>query len=80
MRGGNQIGRPAKSASLRDAVTLSPVPVTASWSVRGVRISAVDRRPGYRLADGRIVVNDVMHDPDLMKVLGPLLARPETPS
>jgi hypothetical protein len=49
--------------------------------VRGVRISAVDRRPGYRLADGRIVVNDVMHDPDLMQVLGPLLAPPsETPA
>ena len=28
----------------------------------------------YRLADGRIVVNDVMFDPDLIQVLGPLLA------
>ena len=26
----------------------------------------------YRLADGRIVLNDVIFDPDLMKVLGPL--------
>ncbi len=30
----------------------------------------------YRLADGRIVVNDVMFDPDLMPVLGPLRAQP----
>ena len=30
----------------------------------------------YRLADGRIVVNDVMFDPDLMSVLGPLIAPP----
>jgi len=30
----------------------------------------------YRLADGRIVVNDVMFDPDLMSVLGPLMAPP----
>jgi ketosteroid isomerase-like protein len=30
----------------------------------------------YRLADGRIVVNDVMFDPDLMPVLGPLMAPP----
>jgi ketosteroid isomerase-like protein len=30
----------------------------------------------YRLADGRIVVNDVMFDPDLMQVLGPLMAPP----
>jgi len=28
----------------------------------------------YRLAAGRIVVNDVMFDPDLMSVLGPLMA------
>jgi hypothetical protein len=30
----------------------------------------------YRLANGRTVVNDVMFDPDLMKVLGPLMAPP----
>jgi ketosteroid isomerase-like protein len=30
----------------------------------------------YRLADGKIVVNNVMFDPDLMKVLGPLMAPP----
>ena len=30
----------------------------------------------YRLADGRIVVNDVMFDPDLTPVLGPLMAPP----
>ncbi len=30
----------------------------------------------YRLADGKIVLNDVMFDPDLMLVLGPLLAPP----
>jgi hypothetical protein len=30
----------------------------------------------YRLADGRIAVNDVMFDPDPMKVLGPLMAPP----
>jgi predicted SnoaL-like aldol condensation-catalyzing enzyme len=30
----------------------------------------------YRLSDGRIVVNDVMFDPDLMEVLGPLLGPP----
>jgi ketosteroid isomerase-like protein len=30
----------------------------------------------YRLADGKIVLNDVMFDPDLMQVLGPLLAPP----
>jgi predicted SnoaL-like aldol condensation-catalyzing enzyme len=30
----------------------------------------------YRLADGRIEVNDVMFDPDLMQVLGPLLTPP----
>ena len=29
-----------------------------------------------RLADGRIAVNDVMFDPDPMKVLGPLMAPP----
>jgi hypothetical protein len=34
----------------------------------------------YRLANGRIVVNDVMFDPDLMQVLGPLLASPESSS
>jgi hypothetical protein len=35
----------------------------------------------YRLANGRIVVNDVISDPDLMQVLGPLLAPPsETPA
>ena len=28
----------------------------------------------YRLVDGRIVVNDVMSVPDLMEVLGPLMA------
>jgi len=28
----------------------------------------------YRLADGKIALNDVMHDLDLMQVLGPLLA------
>jgi predicted SnoaL-like aldol condensation-catalyzing enzyme len=32
----------------------------------------------YRLVDGRIAVNDVMFDPDLMQVLGPILgAAPE---
>jgi ketosteroid isomerase-like protein len=30
----------------------------------------------YRIADGKIVLNDVMFDPDLMQVLGPLLAPP----
>jgi ketosteroid isomerase-like protein len=30
----------------------------------------------YRLTDGRVVVNDVMFDPDLMSVLGPLMAPP----
>jgi hypothetical protein len=30
----------------------------------------------YRLAEGKIVLNDVMFDPDLMQVLGPLLAPP----
>ncbi|HEX2783908.1 MAG TPA: nuclear transport factor 2 family protein [Ilumatobacteraceae bacterium] len=30
----------------------------------------------YRLANGRIVVNDVMFDPDLMQGLGPLMAPP----
>jgi len=30
----------------------------------------------YRLADGKIVVNDVMFDPNLMEVLGPLMAAP----
>ena len=30
----------------------------------------------YRLADGRILVNDVMFYPDLMEVLGPLMAPP----
>jgi ketosteroid isomerase-like protein len=30
----------------------------------------------YRIANGRIVVNDVMSDPDMMKVLGPLLPSP----
>ena len=30
----------------------------------------------YHLADGRIVVNDVMFDPDLTSVLGPLMAPP----
>jgi predicted SnoaL-like aldol condensation-catalyzing enzyme len=30
----------------------------------------------YRLADGKIVLNDVMFDPDLMQVLGQLLAPP----
>lgn len=30
----------------------------------------------YRLADGRIVVNDVMFDPDLMSLLCPLMAPP----
>ena len=30
----------------------------------------------YRLVDGKIEVNDVMFDPDLMKVLGPLMAPP----
>ena len=30
----------------------------------------------YRLADGRIIVNDVMFDPDLMQVLGPHMATP----
>ena len=30
----------------------------------------------YRLADGKIVVNDVLFDPDLMSVLGPLMAPP----
>jgi len=28
----------------------------------------------YRLADGKIVVNDVMFVPDLMQLLGPFLA------
>jgi hypothetical protein len=28
----------------------------------------------YRFADGRIAVNDVMSDPDIMQALGPLLA------
>jgi ketosteroid isomerase-like protein len=31
----------------------------------------------YRLVDGRIAVNDVMSVPDLMEVLGPLMALPE---
>ena len=30
----------------------------------------------YRLVDGQIVVNDVMSVPDLMEVLGPLMAPP----
>ena len=30
----------------------------------------------YRLDDGKIAVNDVMFDPDLMQVIGPLLAPP----
>lgn len=30
----------------------------------------------YRLTGGRIVVNDAMFDPDLMSVLGPLMAPP----
>jgi predicted SnoaL-like aldol condensation-catalyzing enzyme len=30
----------------------------------------------YRLADGRIVVKDVIFDPDLMSALGPLIAPP----
>ena len=30
----------------------------------------------YRLTGGQIVVNDVMFDPDLMPVLGPLMASP----
>ena len=30
----------------------------------------------YRLADGKIVVNDVMLVPDMMQVLGPLMAPP----
>jgi hypothetical protein len=30
----------------------------------------------YRLADGKIVVNDVMFVPDMMQVLGPLMAPP----
>lgn len=30
----------------------------------------------YRLVDGRIAVNDVMFDPDLMQVLGPFLGPP----
>jgi ketosteroid isomerase-like protein len=30
----------------------------------------------YRIADGKIVLNDVMFDPDLMQVLGQLLAPP----
>jgi hypothetical protein len=30
----------------------------------------------YRLHAGKIVINDVMFDPDLMKVLGPLMAPP----
>ena len=33
----------------------------------------------YRLANGRIVINDMLNDPDLMQVLGPLLTPPETP-
>jgi ketosteroid isomerase-like protein len=28
----------------------------------------------YRIADGKIVVNDFMSDPDLMQVLAPILA------
>jgi predicted SnoaL-like aldol condensation-catalyzing enzyme len=31
----------------------------------------------YRLVDGRIVVNDVMSVPNLMEVLGPLMAPPK---
>lgn len=34
----------------------------------------------YRLADGKIVVNDVMFDPDLFGVLGPLMAPGDSPS
>jgi hypothetical protein len=30
----------------------------------------------YRLADGKIVVNDVMSVPDMLHVLGPLMAPP----
>jgi hypothetical protein len=30
----------------------------------------------YRLVDGRIAINDVMFDPDVMQVLGPLLGPP----
>ena len=30
----------------------------------------------YRIADGKIAVNDEMSDPELMQVLGPLLAPP----
>ena len=30
----------------------------------------------YRIANGKIAVNDVMCDPDMMQVLGPLLALP----
>jgi len=30
----------------------------------------------YRLADGKIVVNDVMSVPDMLEVLGPLMAPP----
>jgi ketosteroid isomerase-like protein len=30
----------------------------------------------YRLADGKIVVNDVMSVPDMLQVLGPLMAPP----
>jgi hypothetical protein len=33
----------------------------------------------YRLADGKIVAQDVMTDPDLTPVLGPLLAPPDGP-
>ena len=33
----------------------------------------------YRLAGGKISINDVMFDPDLMKVLGPLMAPPAGP-
>ena len=33
-------------------------------------------RAYYRLADGKIVVNDVMSVPDILQVLGPLMAPP----
>jgi ketosteroid isomerase-like protein len=30
----------------------------------------------YRIVNGKIAVNDVMSDPDMMQLLGPLLAPP----
>jgi len=41
------------------------------------KLSPAERRRTmayYRIADGKIAVNDVMSDPDMMQVLGPLLA------